>query len=201
VSTVWTGRTAEIIITLYNGDHGWDFDRSGITELPATSTSEFQETGHSATSTISCVCASRKKGFPFVSAVATRRSQVRRLGRDRRQPGAQFRLCPLTVPLTFGSAQRGHTKDEEDPADQRRRLHLLNYQLKDSVWMPLQISREHNGRRGLSDFLRELQVHPGFSDDIFEKSSLSKQGSRALAKRAKTRKSITCGKPFLSASC
>src|SRR5216683_3886319 len=32
-----------IVITLYNGDHGWTFDRSGVNELPATSISEFQE--------------------------------------------------------------------------------------------------------------------------------------------------------------
>src|SRR5260370_7292143 len=32
-----------IVITLYNGDHGWTFDRSGVNELPATSISDFQE--------------------------------------------------------------------------------------------------------------------------------------------------------------
>jgi len=32
-----------IVITLYNGDHGWTFDRSGVSELPATSISDFQE--------------------------------------------------------------------------------------------------------------------------------------------------------------
>src|SRR5258708_8719997 len=32
-----------IVITLYNGDHGWTFDRSGVNELPATSISELQE--------------------------------------------------------------------------------------------------------------------------------------------------------------
>ena len=31
------------LITLYNGDHGWTFDRSGVNELPATSVTDFQE--------------------------------------------------------------------------------------------------------------------------------------------------------------
>ncbi len=32
-----------IIITVYNGDHGWTLDRSGVSELPATSVADFQE--------------------------------------------------------------------------------------------------------------------------------------------------------------
>ena len=32
-----------IFITLYNGDHGWTFSRSGVDELPAASISDFQE--------------------------------------------------------------------------------------------------------------------------------------------------------------
>src|SRR5260370_33691990 len=32
-----------IIVTLYNGDHGWTLDRSGVTELPAPAISDFQE--------------------------------------------------------------------------------------------------------------------------------------------------------------
>ena len=32
-----------VIVALYNGDRGWTLDRSGVTELPITSISEFQE--------------------------------------------------------------------------------------------------------------------------------------------------------------
>ena len=32
-----------IVITLFNGDRGWTYDRSGVNELPATSVSDFQE--------------------------------------------------------------------------------------------------------------------------------------------------------------
>jgi hypothetical protein len=32
-----------VIITLYNGDQGWTFDRSGVSELPASSIGEFHE--------------------------------------------------------------------------------------------------------------------------------------------------------------
>jgi hypothetical protein len=59
------------------------------------------------------------------------------------------------------------------------------YQLKDSVWTPLQISREHNGRRTVQIFYDTCKFNPGFADDIFDKSTLSKQVSQALAKKSK----------------
>jgi len=31
-----------IVISLYNGDHGWTFDRSGVSELPAGAISDFR---------------------------------------------------------------------------------------------------------------------------------------------------------------
>jgi len=59
--------------------------------------------------------------------------------------------------------------------------------VKDSVWTPLQISREHTDAAP-SIFYDTCNSIPVFSDEIFDKSSLSKQGSPALAKRARTRK-------------
>jgi hypothetical protein len=32
-----------LVITLYNGDRGWTYDRSGVSEIPATAISVFQE--------------------------------------------------------------------------------------------------------------------------------------------------------------
>ncbi|HKV62735.1 MAG TPA: hypothetical protein VJO16_12525, partial [Candidatus Acidoferrum sp.] len=32
-----------IVVTLYNDNHGWSFDRSGVNEMPAASISDFQE--------------------------------------------------------------------------------------------------------------------------------------------------------------
>ena len=32
-----------LVIALYNGDRGWSYDRSGVSELPVTSVTDFQE--------------------------------------------------------------------------------------------------------------------------------------------------------------
>jgi hypothetical protein len=77
------------------------------------------------------------------------------------------------------------TKDEETQQINEDVTIFSTYQLKDSVWTPLQVSREHNGRRASQIFYETCKFNPGFSDDIFDKSSLSKERSQSLAKKSK----------------
>jgi len=77
------------------------------------------------------------------------------------------------------------TKDEETQQINEDVSIYSNYQLKESVWTPLQISREHNGRRASQIFYDTCKYNPGFSDELFDKSSLSKQGSQSLARKSK----------------
>jgi len=173
-----------IVITLYNGDHGWTFDRSGVNELPATSISEFQEQAKRDVDNLLRLrlkepgMAVRFGGNDTVDLkqvdwVEIIDSQERR-----------FRLAvDRSTHLLIRSAVI--TKDEETQQLNEDVSIYSNYQLKDSVWTPLQISREHNGRRAVQIFYDTCRFNPGFSEDIFDKSSLSKQGSQALAKKSK----------------
>jgi outer membrane lipoprotein-sorting protein len=45
------------------------------------------------------------------------------------------------------------------------------------VWTPLQISREHNGRRTAQIFYDTCRFNPGLPDELFTKASLEKRGS------------------------
>jgi hypothetical protein len=173
-----------IVITLYNGDHGWTFDRSGVNELPATSISDFQEQVKRNVDNLLRLrlkepgLAVRFGGNDTVDLkqvdwVELSDSQERR-----------FRLAvDRSTHLLIRSAVI--TKDEETQQINEDVSIYSNYQLKDSVWMPLQISREHNGRRAVQIFYDSCRFNPGFSDDIFDKSSLSKQAAQALAKKSK----------------
>jgi len=60
-----------------------------------------------------------------------------------------------------------------------------NYQLQDSVWTPLQVSREHNGRRTAQIFYNSCKFNPGFPESLFTKDSLKKGGSEASVKKTK----------------
>jgi hypothetical protein len=173
-----------IVITLYNGDHGWTFDRSGVSELPATSISDFQEEVKRNVDNLLRLrlkepgLAIRFGGNDTVDLkqvdwVEITDSQERkfRLAVDR---STHFLVRSAVI-----------TKDEETQQINEDVSIYTNYQLKDSVWTPLQISREHNGRRAVQIFYDTCKFNPGFSDDIFDKSSLSKQASQALAKKSK----------------
>jgi hypothetical protein len=80
------------------------------------------------------------------------------------------------------------TKDEETQQLNDDVTIYTNYQLKDSVWVPLQISREHNGRRAAQFFYETCKFNPGFPDVLFTKDSLQKGGSEAVLKKSKNEK-------------
>ena len=172
-----------IIVTLYNSDHGWSFDRGGVTELPAASISDFQE---SVKRNIDNLLRLRlnEPGLSIrfggndtvdlkqVDWVEINDSQERRfrLAVDR----ATHRLVRSVV----------YTKDEENQQINEDVSIYSKYQLKDSVWTALQVSREHNGRRAVQIFYDNCHYNPGFADNIFDKSTLSKQFSQSLAKKS-----------------
>ena len=173
-----------IIITLYNGDHGWTFDRSGVSELPATAISDFQE---QVKRNVDNLLRLRLKepglAIRFGGNDTVDLKQVDWVELTDSQD-RKFRLAvDRSTHLLIRSVVI--TKDEETQQINEDVSIYSNYQLKDSVWTPLQISREHNGRRAVQIFYDTCKFNPGFSDEIFDKSSLSKQGSQALAKKSK----------------
>ncbi len=173
-----------IIITLYNGDHGWTFDRSGVSELPDTAISDFQE---QVKRNVDNLLRLRLKepglAIRFGGNDTVDLKQVDWVELTDSQD-RKFRLAvDRSTHLLIRSVVI--TKDEETQQINEDVSIYSNYQLKDSVWTPLQISREHNGRRAVQIFYDSCKFNPGFSDEIFDKSSLSKQGSQALAKKSK----------------
>jgi hypothetical protein len=173
-----------IIVTLYNANHGWSFDRSGVTELPAGSISEFQE---SVKRNIDNLLRLRLKE-PGISIRFGGNDTV-----DLKQVDwveivdSQERKFRLAVDRSTHFLVRSavYTKDEENQQINEDVSIYSKYQLKDSAWTPLQISREHNGRRSVQIFYDNCHYNPGFPDDVFDKSTLSKQFSQALAKKSR----------------
>ena len=179
---------AGIIIALYNGDRGWTLDRSGVTELPVTSISEFQE---QVKRNIDNVLRVRLKepGWTYrfggsdtvdlkeVEWVELTDSDERvfRLAVDH-----NTRLLVRSVVTTTN--EETHERDDDVTM-------YTNYQLKDSVWTPMQVSKDHNGRRASQFFYDTCRYNPGFPSDFFDKSSLSKKGGDATIKKSKSSES------------
>ncbi len=173
-----------IVITLYNGDHGWSFDRSGVNELPATSISEFQEqVKRNVDNLLRLRLQEPGLAIRFGGNDTVDLKQVDWIEITDSEE-RKFRLAvDRSTHLLIRSAVI--TKDQETQQYNEDVSIYSNYQLKDSVWTPLQISREHNGRRAVQTFYETCKYNPGFSDDIFNKSSLTKQAAQALAKKSK----------------
>ena len=171
-----------VVITVYNNDHGWTYDKSGVSELPVTSISDFQEqVKRSVENLLRLRLKEPGLMIRYGGADTVDLKQVdwvELVDTDDRK----FRLAVdrSTHWLVRSSVT---TKDEENQQVNEDVSIYSNYQLKDNVWTPLQISREHNGRRSAQMFIDSCHYNPGFADNIFEKSSLSKQAAQALEKR------------------
>jgi hypothetical protein len=171
-----------IVIALYNRDRGWSYDRSGINELPAPAVTDFQE--------------------------AMKRNVDNLLRLRLHEPGISIRFGGSdTVDLKqvdwieitdsenrkfrLAVNRSTHLLDRavvstEDPENQQTNddtTIYTNYQLKDSVWTAMQISREHNGRRTAQFFLNSCRYNPGFPQDLFTKDSLKTRGAELVSKR------------------
>jgi len=171
-----------LVIALYNGDRGWSYDRSGVSELPVTSVTDFQE--------------------------AVKRSVDNLLRFRLKEPGLSIRFGGSdTVDLrqvdwveindSEGRKYRlavnrsTHLLDRvvvstDDPENQQVNDDATiysNYQLKDSVWTPMQFTREHNGHRTAQFFLDSCRYNPSFPPDLFSKDSLKTRGAELVSKK------------------
>ena len=176
-----------VIIALYNGDHGWTLDRGGVSELPATAIADFQE--------------QVKRNIDNVLRV-----RLKEPGWNYRYGGSdtvdlkevdwveltdsEDRTFRLAVDHSTHLLVRSvvTTKNEETHERDDDVSIYTNYQLKDTVWTPMQISKDHNGRRAAQFFYDSCSFNPGFPSDFFDKSSLQKKTAEANAKKNKNDK-------------
>lgn len=173
-----------IVIALYNGDHGWTFDRSGVSEVPASAISDFQE---QVKRNIDNLLRLRLKepgmAIRFGGSDTVDLKQVDWVELTDSE-GRKFRLAvDRSTHLLVRSVIT--TQDQETQQFNDDVIIYTNYQLQDSVWAPLQVSREHNGRRTAQIFYNSCRFNPGLPDSLFTKDSLKKGGSEASVKKAK----------------
>jgi hypothetical protein len=175
-----------VIIALYNGDRGWTLDRSGITELPVTSVAEFQEQTKRNIDNVLRVRLKNEKGWLYRYGGSDTADLKEVEWVELTDPeGRMFRLAvdhsTRLLVLSVVTTENEETREHDDDVTR-----YTNYQLKDTVWTPMQVSREHNGRREAQFFYTECRYNPGFPGDFFEKDSLQKRTSDAHVKKSKS---------------
>jgi hypothetical protein len=171
-----------IVIALYNGDRGWSYDRSGVNELPVTSVTDFQEAMKRNIDNLLRF----RLNEPGISIRFGGSDTV-----DLKQvdwvevTDSESRKFRLAVNRSTHQLDRA-VVSAEDPENQQINddtTIYTNYQLKDNVWTPMQISREHNGRRTAQFFFDSCRYNPGFPPDLFSKDSLKTRGAVLVSKK------------------
>ena len=171
-----------IVITLFNGDRGWSYDRSGVNELPVTAVSDFQE--------------AMKRNVDNLLRFRLKEPglAVRFGGNDTVDlkqvdwveiTDAENRKYRLAVNRSTHLLDRAvvSTEDPENQQVNDDTTIYTNYQLKDSVWTAMLTSREHNGRRSAQFFLDNCHYNPGLPADLFGKETLNKRGLELASKK------------------
>lgn len=171
-----------IVIALYNGDRGWSYDRSGVSELPATAVTDFQE--------------GVKRNIDNLLRFRVNETglTVRFAGNDTvdlkqvdwvELSDSEGRKYRLAVNQSTHLLERAvvSTEDTENQQINDDTTIYSNYQLKNSVWTPMQLTREHNGRRTAQFFFQSCRYNPGFPQDLFAKDSLKTRGAELVSKK------------------
>ena len=173
-----------IVITLFHRDQGWTYDRSGVSEVPATAVTDFQEqVKRNVDNLLRLRLNEEGMSVRFGGSDTVDLKQVDWVElTDREQRTFRLAVDRSTHLLVRGIVV---TKDEETQQINEEVAIYTNYQLRDSVWVPLQVSRERNGRRTSQYFYDTCKFNPGFPDSLFTKDSLKKGASEELIKRSK----------------
>ncbi len=162
------------IIDLYAGDEGWTLDRGGVSEEPAPAVADFQE---GVKRNINNVLRNRLKED---------RIQIRFGGNsvvDLKQvdwveiTDAEERQFRLAVDHSAHLLVRSVVtiRDENSGEKINETTVYSNYQLKDGVQVPMQVTKERDGRRVYQAFYSTCQVNPELPADFFTKEALEKR--------------------------
>jgi len=174
-----------VVIALYNGDRGWTYDKSGVNEMPVTSISDFQEqTKRNIDNLLRLRLNEPGMAIRYGGSDTVDLKEVDWV----ELTDAEDRVFRLAVDKSTHFLVRAvvSTKDEETQQVNDDTNIYSNYQLKDSVWMATQITREHNGRRTAQIFFTGCRFNPGLPDSLFSKESLQKGGSEGAIKKSKS---------------
>lgn len=162
------------VITLFSGDQGWIMDRGGVSEMPVTTLSQFQ--------------AAVKQNVDNVLRIQVKDPETRfrwaGLGTVDLHPIDWVEITNaegLTVKLAVD--QSTHllvrsvvvTQDEELNQSREDVAIYTNYQLKGGIQMPMQVTRERDGRRIQQVFYDDCHPNPGLPADFFTRAALDKR--------------------------
>lgn len=162
------------VVDVFSGDEGWTLDRGGVSEEPVTSVSDFQAALKRDPNNLLRTRLNEQgmlinyggigvADLKTVDWIDFQDSEERtiRLGVDR--------SSHLLVRSVVKTANEETRERQEDVSV------YSNYQWKDGVQIPMQITRERDGRRISQIFYENCQLNPELPADLFTRASLEKR--------------------------
>jgi hypothetical protein len=161
-------------IQLFDGDRGWNMDKSGVTEADATVVEEFQASVKRQVRYLLLQRASEEGVFLHYAGVDT--ADMREVewvdfsdDSDRTVRLALDRLSHLPLRTdAITPNQEMRDKDEDVTI-------YSNYEPFEGVQTPMQITREHNGLRTMQVFFNSCSNSPNLAPDFFTEAALRKK--------------------------
>lgn len=162
------------VITLFSGDQGWVMDRGGVSEMPVTSVSQFQE---AVRQSVDNLLRLRLKG----EAVHYRWAGLQTVDLHPVDwveiTDTDNRMTRLAIDHSKHLVVRSVVVTEDEELNQPREDVVIytNYQLKSGIEVPMQITRERDGRRTMQIFYDDCRPNPGLPGDFFTRDALEKR--------------------------
>ena len=172
------------IVDIYAGDEGWTLDRGGVSEEPAPAVADFQE---AVKRNINNVLRNRLKedriqirfgGSSVVDLKAVEWVEI---------SDAEERVFRLAVDRSTHLLVRSIVtiRDENTHEKIDETTVYSNYQEKDGIQVPMQITKERDGRRIYQAFYAGCRINPELPADFFTKQALEKRYGDVGGKKKK----------------
>lgn len=173
-----------LVITTFNGDQGWTMDRGGVSDMPEDTLAEFQAAVQRNPDNLLRLglknpeLSFRWAGLDTVDLhevdwveISDREDRVFRLAVDR--------MTHLLVRSVFLIKDTNSGEQHEDISI------YTNYQPKSGVQIPMQITRERDGRRISQIFNEACEINPQLAADYFTREALVQRFKETGGKKGK----------------
>lgn len=162
------------VIDVFAGDEGWTLDRGGVSEEPVTSVAEFQAALKRDPNNL--LRTRLDEGGMFVSYGGIGIADLRTVDWIDFQDSEE-RTIRLGVDRSTHLLLRSLVKTvNEDTRERQEDVTVYsNYQFKDGVQLPMQVTRERDGRRLSQVFYESCQLNPQLPPDLFTRAALERR--------------------------
>ena len=173
-----------LVITTFSGDRGWTMDRGGVSDMPEDTIAEFQgAVQRSPDNLLHFGVKNPDLGFRWAGLDTVDLREVDWVEiSDREQ-----RIYRLAVDRNSHLLIRSvvQVKNENTGQIQEDISIYTNYQSKNGVEIPMQITRERDGRRISQIFYDTCQINPQLPGDYFTREALVQRYKETGGKKGK----------------